>query len=123
MLNKPSFKTICITDSDEDPYHLTLSFKNNEDIGYVHLIEADTDSPRIEAFEIQEEYRKLGYGEKLIMYIPKIYKLKNLPLKELRVKPCATDPSNVPQEQIVKIYRRIQHKLFKKYHVYLDIET
>lgn len=114
---------VCLPEDEtnDDPYHVTLTFAGHSDIGYIHLIAANSDTPEIEAFEIDENYRNYGYGKKLIMTVPKFYKYNNLPLKAIRVKPCGTDQEKVSQKEVEEIYRRLSVDLYKKFKVKLNI--
>lgn len=113
LLKKFFLITKVVTQQESDPYHLTFTFHPNH-IGYIHLIRANTDTPEIEAFEIAKEYRRLGYGKKLLLYIPTFYRKHGLPLKEIRVKPCATDTANLSQKNVEQIYKKLSSDLQKQ---------
>lgn len=114
---------VCLPEDEtnDDPYHITLTFAGHSEIGYIHLIAANSDTPEIEAFEINENYRNYGYGKKLILNIPKFYKYNNLPLKAIRVKPCGTDQKKLSQKEVEEIYKKLSVDLYQKFKIKLII--
>ncbi len=99
-----------------DTYHLSFSF-HAQDIGFIHLISANTPSPRIEGFEVNKDFARNGLGTKLVMAIPRYYRKKHLPLDSIRVALPTTD-----LKKREEIYKKISNKLFKKYGIQLEIE-